>query len=307
MDNSLPDKQRSGPLRAGTGKANGGRLLGVAIVVTAVLAALVVGGSAAAAAPGDTPDGSGTAHAGSPVPGFTTATAPAGYPVTGIDVSSFQGQIDWASVRAAGAQFSYAKATEGLSYVDPTFTANYQGAKGNGLYAGAYHYGRPDLSGGVAQADYFIDHAQYAADGRTLPPMLDIEWPYKRNGQYVAPYPCYGKTAAQLVTWISDFVNEVRARTGRAAMIYTNTNWWNPCTGNNASFGGNPLFIANYSGSPGTLPAGWSRFTLWQYADTGALPGDQDVFNGTATQLAELAGMNLGVLDFLLSDSVASM
>jgi GH25 family lysozyme M1 (1,4-beta-N-acetylmuramidase) len=62
-----------------------------------------------------------------------------------------------------------------------------------------------------------------------------------------------------MVTWIHDFVNRVRARTGQPTMIYTNTSWWNQCTGSNASFGDNPLFIANYSGSPGTLPSGWSR------------------------------------------------
>jgi GH25 family lysozyme M1 (1,4-beta-N-acetylmuramidase) len=307
MNDSRPDKQRRTARWVGTWRRGAIRPLGVAVVL-AVLGLAAAGGVAIAGTTdgGGTPVGGGTAHAGGRAPAFTTAAVPAGYPLTGIDVSSYQGSVNWANVKAAGAQFAYAKATEGLSYVDPYYNANNQGAKGNGLYFGAYHYARPDKSDGKAQADYFLSHAPYSADGHTLPPMLDIEWPYQSGGGYVAPYPCYGKTAAQLVTWISDFVNEVSARTGRLAMIYTNTNWWNPCTGNNASFGANPLFIANYSGSPGTLPAGWSRWTLWQYADAGALPGDQDVFNGTSTQLAALAGRDLGVLDFFLSDSVTS-
>ncbi|MFI5593372.1 GH25 family lysozyme [Amycolatopsis sp. NPDC051758] len=225
--------------------------------------------------------------------------------MTGIDVSNHQGTINWANVAAGGAKFAYAKVTEGVNFTDAYFAANYGGAKANGLYAGAYHFARPDRSSGQAQADYFLDRAKYTADGRTLPPMLDIEWPWDGSG---SPSPCYGLSQSQMVNWIRAFVDRVRERTGRATMIYTNTNWWNPCTGNNASFGANPLFIANYSGSSGQLPAGWTKWTLWQYADSGALPGDQDVFNGTPAEFAALTGgsPNLGVLDFLLSDDPAS-
>nr|WP_063817822.1 GH25 family lysozyme [Herbidospora sakaeratensis] len=214
------------------------------------------------------------------------AAAPSGYPVTGIDVSHWQGNVNWPNVASAGARFAYMKATEGTYYLDDTFAANYAGAKANGLYAGAYHFARPDQSGGRAQADYFLDRARYVADGRTLPPMLDIEWPWNGSG---SPSPCYGLSPAQMVTWIGDFVDRVRERTGRPTMIYTNTNWWNPCTGGTTRFGGNPLFIANYGSAPTPLPSGWSKWTLWQYADAGSLPGDQNVFNGSLSQLAALA------------------
>jgi GH25 family lysozyme M1 (1,4-beta-N-acetylmuramidase) len=233
------------------------------------------------------------ASAPDPSPAFTDSapadpnpvyaeSAPAGYPVTGIDVSNHQQTVNWGPVAAAGARFAISKATEGLTFIDRYFNANYHGAKNAGLYAGAYHYARPDKSTGTAQADFFLDHAQFADDGRTLPPMLDIEWPWSGSS---SPYPCYGLTAAQMVTWIHDFVNEVRARTGRAAMIYTNTNWWKPCTGNDPGFGANPLVISGYTSKPPPLPAGWAAFTFWQYADAGPLPGDQDVFNGSLSAL----------------------
>src|SRR6185437_15340065 len=77
-------------------------------------------------------------------------------------------------------------------------------------------------------------------------------------------------------------------------LIYTNTNWWNPCTGNNGSFGDQLLDIANYSGSAGTLPAGWSNWNIWQYSDRGDLPGDQNVFNGDLAALGRLAGADPG-------------
>jgi hypothetical protein len=82
----------------------------------------------------------------------------------------------------------------------------------------------------------------------------------------------------------------VSARTGKLAMIYTNPNWWNPCTGNNATFGAYPLFNSGYVANAPPPPAGWATWTLWQYSDSGALPGDQDVFNGDYAALARLAG-----------------
>jgi GH25 family lysozyme M1 (1,4-beta-N-acetylmuramidase) len=226
----------------------------------------------------------------------TPMSAPSGYSVTGIDVSGHQPSVNWTTVAGAGADFAYAKATEGTSYVNSVFSSQYNGAKGQGMYAGAYAFARPDSSNSVAQADYFIDHAQFTNDGKTLPPMLDIEWPYTDSaGNYVAPYPCYGISTSAMVTWIHGFVNEVKARTGSKTLIYTNTNWWNQCTGSSAAFGDEPLFVANYSASNGgTLPAGWSNWTFWQYADGGLLPGDQDVFSGSASQLAALAHVVTG-------------
>jgi peptidoglycan hydrolase-like protein with peptidoglycan-binding domain len=73
-------------------------------------------------------------------------------------------------------------------------------------------------------------------------------------------------------------------------MIYTSTSWWTTCTGNSSAFGStNPLWIARYSSSVGTLPSGWSAQSIWQYADAGTFPGDQNVFNGTTAQLKALA------------------
>ena len=217
--------------------------------------------------------------------------SPTDYSVRGIDVSNYQGTINWPPVAAAGTRFSYAKVTDGITYTDPYFTRNYSIAKSLGVFAGGYHFALPDKSTGRVQADFFLDHAGYVDDGRTLPPMLDIEWPWSGSG---SPSPCYGLTPAHMVAWIQDFVTRVADRTGRKAMIYTNTFWWNECTGSNASFGAYPLFIANYTGTPTPLPAGWRTWTLWQYASSGALPGDQDVFNGSLPDLTSLIGRTDG-------------
>ncbi|WP_344057088.1 GH25 family lysozyme, partial [Microbispora corallina] len=238
------------------------------------------------------------------------AAIPVGYSINGVDVYEGNGSIDWAAASAAGIRFGWAKATEGLSHVDGRYATNYTNAKNNGVYLGAYAFGRPDLGVGTgrAQADFLLDHAQYVADGKTLPPQLDIEWPYENSsGNYVAPYPCYGLSPSQMVTWIRDFVTEVKNRTGRDAAIYTNYNWWKDCTGNNGSFGANPLEIAHYvdpdSGSSyGSVPAGWSRPTAWQYNCSRSVPGTssnnkvcQTAFIGGYAELTEFAGASNAV------------
>jgi GH25 family lysozyme M1 (1,4-beta-N-acetylmuramidase) len=227
----------------------------------------------------------------------TAQPTPPGYPIRGVDVSYFQGpSVDWTALAAGGTRFAYVRASEqdGAPVTgdnpDPYYATNVAGARANGIYTGAYHRARPDLSSGRQQADVLLDFAPYVSDGYSLPPMLDIEWP--RAGWGVGN--CYGMTAAQLGAWIRDFVNEIAARSGRQAVIYTNTNWWNPCTGSNATFTANPLFLANYSQNPPPLPAGWSSFTFWQYAagtpvaGTGWSSPDQDVFNGGDAALARL-------------------
>ena len=65
--------------------------------------------------------------------------------IPGIDVSKWQGEIDWRKVTDAEVRFAYIKATEGTGYTDPCFTANWQSAQSAGLLRGAYHYFHPRL------------------------------------------------------------------------------------------------------------------------------------------------------------------
>ncbi|HET9731965.1 MAG TPA: lysozyme, partial [Acidimicrobiales bacterium] len=201
----------------------------------------------------------------------------------GIDVSNWQGHIDWATVAAQGVRFAYIKATEATTYTDPQFGSNYAGAANAGLIRGAYHFAVPNAASGAAQANFFVDHGGgWVADGRTLPPALDIEYnPY-------GPDPCYGLTPSQMTSWVADFVTTVFHRTGRWPVIYTTTNWWGMCTGNSPQAGAHSrLWLASWtsSGQVRDRPYGWSSYTIWQYADRGAAPGDQDFFHGSYAQL----------------------
>ncbi|MGV9264258.1 lysozyme [Kitasatospora sp. NPDC003701] len=202
----------------------------------------------------------------------------------GLDVSSYQGNVNWASVKANGARFGYVKATEGTTYTNPYFTQQYNGSYNAGLIRGAYHFALPDRSSGSAQATWFVNHGGgWSRDGKTLPPALDIEYnPYGAT--------CYGLGQSAMVSWIRSFSDTVHSRTGRYPTIYTTTNWWSQCTGNNGGFGTtNPLWIARYASSVGTLPNGWGYQTFWQYADSGTFPGDQNLFNGAYDRLQALA------------------
>jgi GH25 family lysozyme M1 (1,4-beta-N-acetylmuramidase) len=203
----------------------------------------------------------------------------------GIDVSGYQGNINWGSI-AKYLDFAYAKATESTNYTNPYFTNQYNGPRNAYLKRGAYHFAIPNNSGGATQANYFMAHGGgWSGDNKTLPGALDIE--YNPYGQ-----ECYNLTQSQMRGWIWSFVDRYAYKEHVYPVIYTTTDWWNTCVGNDPNFAKyDPLWIANYSASHGgTLPNGWRTYTFWQYADSGWRgPGDQDVFNGPYSGLKRLA------------------
>lgn len=211
----------------------------------------------------------------------TTPADPPG--LSGIDVSDHQGSINWSSV-APHVSFVYAKATEGAHFMSPSFAAQYDGPYDANRIRGAYHLAIPSNSGGAAQADFFAHHGGgWSADGLTLPGALDIESnPYGSE--------CYGLSRSQMTDWIWSFVHEYAYDTGVYPVIYTTYGWWRTCTGNASGFQNyDPLWIACYCSHSGSLPSGYGFYTFWQYSDSGRLPGDQDVFNGSAARLEALA------------------
>jgi GH25 family lysozyme M1 (1,4-beta-N-acetylmuramidase) len=223
------------------------------------------------------------AHEGSSTAGSKTVT-PMVTQTPGMDVSGYQGSVNWATAWANGAKFAYVKATESTTYTNPDFAQQYNGSYNVGMIRGSYHFATPDTGGGAAQADYFIAHGGgWSADGKTLPGALDIEYnPYGAT--------CYGLSQASMVSWIHAFANEYHARETVYPVIYSTYDWWSTCTGNNSGFATtSPFWVAKYATSAGTLPAGYGFYTFWQHADSGTFPGDQDYFNGPVSGLQNLA------------------
>lgn len=207
--------------------------------------------------------------------------------LNGIDISSGQhpdgAAIDWAEVHAAGYDFVGIKATEGNYYVNPYYKTDAEAAVAAGMYVAAYAFANPDnpKSTGADQAEYAVQNAgNYKVGGQYLPLALDIEYdPYSTN-------ECYGITTSAMVSWISSFVEEATTLTGAAPIIYTPQDWWDACTGDSTVFGSDVLWIPAYAtGTPGTLPAGWKTWTIWQYTSSAAVSGisgttDLDYFDG---------------------------
>ncbi|MEV8016388.1 lysozyme [Streptomyces sp. NPDC086554] len=274
--------------RPGTPRRSRWSAAGILLSVLSALSLLITLPGAAQAADGDDVPARGSARMGMGVIEHDGqgSLPPSGDAVQteGVDVSSHQGNVSWSTLWNSGVKWAYVKATEGTYYKNPYFAQQYNGSYNVGMIRGAYHFATPDTSSGAAQANYFVDNGGgWSRDGKTLPGALDIEWnPYGAA--------CFGKSQTAMVTWIRDFLNQYKARTGRHAVIYTATSWWKQCTGNYSGFAvNNPLWIARYASAPGELPAGWGYYTMWQYTSTGPTVGDHNKFNGAYDRLQALA------------------
>ncbi len=183
--------------------------------------------------------------------------------IGGIDISSWQENIDWSSVPTPAVGFVFAKATEGTDFYSNQFQKQHDGAKSRKIPFGAYHFLDPSADG-KTQAEYFLD-AIDGFEGQLLP-ALDIE-------------DASGQTVDQIVTCVKDFTATVDATLNKKrTIIYTYLSFWQNTIGGSSDFSGHPLWIAQYpvrykAGMKPTIPKGWSSAVLWQYAGTGEVPG----------------------------------
>lgn len=204
--------------------------------------------------------------------GLPTGPGPLDGPLPGIDVSHWQGAIDWDAVAGDGVEFAFIKATEGGDYTDPRFAANWAGARQAGVLRGAYHFFRPQTDA-MAQAAHFLRTVQL--EPGDLPPVLDVEVTDGRSLDAVA---------AGVRTWLQ----EVERATGRRPIIYTRASFWTAQMG--GGFGGYPLWVAHYGVAAPNIPSGWSAWTFWQHSDAGRVDGiaggvDLNWFNGGRAEL----------------------
>lgn len=223
---------------------------------------------------------------------LTTAQAWSPGGVQGVDVSRWQGTVDWPRVKALGGSFAFVKATEGTTYRSPTWSAQYNGAAGVGLLRGSYHFALPPTSSGAEQARFLVANGgAWRADGMTLPPVLDIEF----NKYSTLGNTCYNMTPAQLQAWILDFVRTTDSLIGRHPIIYTNKYWWDTCV-QGTGFGSYPLWIARYTQTPPPdVPAGWSSHHFWQYSDAGPFGFDSNQWHAGYAELVEFARLESSI------------
>src|SRR5690349_13081852 len=77
--------------------------------------------------------------------------------IYGIDVSNYQSTANWTSLKNAGTMFAFAKATEGVDFIDASFTKHMTNASAAGVYVGPYHFGR--INSNISNPNDAIDEA----------------------------------------------------------------------------------------------------------------------------------------------------
>jgi GH25 family lysozyme M1 (1,4-beta-N-acetylmuramidase) len=208
-------------------------------------------------------------------------------PLEGLDVSVYQGTIDWTQVFAAGKRFALIRASAGNLTDDTKYATNRAGAKTAGLKVAAYHYANPCFRDGcdktvrtlgdilgdaLSEADHFLARATPASGD--LLPILDLE-AYGQSAWYGGA----ALTTDELQAWVGTWLEEVRSRLGVQAMIYTSPNFWTTHMGDTTAFvdaGYTLLWIAHWGVAAPRIPAanwGGKGWTFWQYTSCGSVPG----------------------------------
>ena len=202
---------------------------------------------------------------------------PAGYKVHGIDISHYQGTIDWNKLTQAReglfpVRFIFMKATEGGDFSDRMFAANFDSAAVHGFVRGAYHFYNPKTDA-HRQADFFIKNVRLKAGD--LPPVLDIE---KKT-----------RDIEKLQTDLKVWLRRIEDHYGVKPIIYASYKFKQRYL-NDSIFNTYPYWIAHYYVDSVRYQGKWN---FWQHTDVGTLPGiekkvDLNVFNGNADELKQL-------------------
>nr|WP_192253996.1 GH25 family lysozyme [Mesorhizobium silamurunense] len=196
--------------------------------------------------------------------------------VHGVDVSRWQGNINWQKLRAQGANFAYIKATDGGDHLDPMFMRNWRGADAAGLKRGAYHFFYWCRTAGE-QADWFIRNVPRVQGG--LPPVIDVEW----NGDS----SCQRRPSREKVLEkMQVFMDKLERYYGQRPIIYTSPDFYRDNL--RGAFQDYPFWLRAVAAHPSKVYPG-RRWLFWQYSGSGLSHGvsgrvDLNVFHGDERQ-----------------------
>jgi lysozyme len=182
-------------------------------------------------------------------------------PVLGIDVSHFQGKIDWKEVKDAGIHFVFDKATQGVNFLDPKYQDNILGAREAKLLHGSYHFyiTKDDPK---EQANFFLSKINH--DPGDLPPVLDIE-----QGS-LSENTSKEKLQTDLLVFLETIEKAIQVK----PIIYTNHPFGDTYL-TDPKFGNYDLWIAEYGVSKPKIPKVWQErgWLIWQRTDRGTVEG----------------------------------
>ncbi|MGI9023648.1 MAG: glycoside hydrolase family 25 protein [Acidimicrobiales bacterium] len=214
--------------------------------------------------------------------GSAIVASPAGAaePIQGIDVSNWQGTVDWAALRDAGYLFGFAKATEGVTFVDRTLKANRIGMTASGMVLrGLYHFARPGRNSAADEAVHFLETVGPLNQGEV--PVLDLD---------VEGGPDAG-------AWAAEWMAIVEQATGHTPILYSGAYYLRQTP--TAALTKYPLWVAYWGRNNGSIPTSapntdrWEAWTFWQFTSKGSVPGvsgycDVSLFAGSVDDLAAL-------------------
>lgn len=203
-------------------------------------------------------------------------TSPHKLAVHGVDVSRWQGEMDWMKLRSQGANFAYIKATDGGDHLDPMFRKNWREAKQAGLKRGAYHFFYW-CRAASEQADWFIRNVPREAGA--LPPVIDVEW----NGES----RCKRRPSrAQVLEKMQVFMDRLERHYGQRPIIYTAPDFY--ADNLKGEFVDYPFWLRAVAQHPSKVYPG-RKWVFWQYSGSGLSHGvkgkiDLNVFHGSESQ-----------------------
>jgi lysozyme len=207
-----------------------------------------------------------------------TGPFPQDFPIHGIDVSKYQGNVDWQAVHAAGIQFAWLKATEGANHLDPKFLHNWAAAKAAGVPRGAYHFVywcRP------WQEEIAWFERNVPVDEDALPPVLDVEpTPDSRTCSRVL-------YRDEVLPEMAAMLAELEHHYGKRPVIYTSVDFYQAIL-QPGEFSEYPIWIRSTKYSP-HVKYGDRKWHFWQYQSDGSVPGivgkvDRNAFFGDTKQ-----------------------
>ncbi|MGD9915377.1 MAG: GH25 family lysozyme [Rhizobiaceae bacterium] len=217
---------------------------------------------------------------------FGKKTSPKQLAVHGVDVSRWQGEIDWEKLRSQGANFAYIKATDGGDHLDPMFRQNWRGAHKAGLRRGAYHFFYWCRSAGE-QADWFIRNVPKVEGA--LPPVIDVEYNHLSN--------CKKRLSRKLVLEkMKVFMDRLEAHYGQRPVIYTAPDFYRDNL--SGEFKDYPFWLRAVAQHPSKVYPN-RKWVFWQYSGSGLSHGvegkiDLNVFHGSEGQWHQWVRRNAG-------------